>query len=32
MKTIWNKNPKEKKVKAKKPRLFFAKLMEKYRA
>lgn len=30
-KTIWNKELKEKKVKAKKTRLFFAKLMEKYR-
>lgn len=31
-KTIWNKNPKEKKGKAKKPRMFFAKLIEQYRA
>lgn len=31
-KTTWVKTPKEKKVKAKKPRMFFAKLMEQYRA
>lgn len=32
MKTTWNKKPKVKKTVKKKPRLFFAKLIEKYRA